>query len=424
MDRQEGSYSMSQLLKWSIAMIVTAGLSALGVWAFLAGRQELAREREMDQPVKVPPRVARSADGQESITLDAQTQERIGLKTEVLAGASRQPQVLAYGTLQEDPAQAFVLRAPIAGTLRQTAQQKWPGIGAVLADGAAVGVVAPRFTSLDQVDLATKLLSAKSEVEATAASLVASRAEYQRLSVLNANGLGASVRAVQEAEAKVKGEEARLRGATETCKVIEAAMAAQAGPSGPVTLKVDYAGQVVELWARPGEAVEAGQTLLKLARFDQVLAAVTVPLGEKVDSSVSTARLVVAGSENQVLPAERVALAPTASSMTLGQTFLFRLTEGKLGLRPGMAVTAYLPATGHASKGVVMPRSAVIRYAGRAWAYVQQDDKFIRREVAVDEPAERGWLVTSGWQEGQRVVVSGAQVLLSEELKSQIQITQ
>lgn len=414
---------MSRLLKWLIAVVVAGGVIALGIWAFRAGRQELAHEAEMDQPVKVPPRVSRSAEGQNIITLEEQTQERIGLKSETLASASFQPQVVAYGTLQEDPAQVFVLRSPIAGTLRSAAQQKWPGIGDVLTDGAVVGAIEPHFTPTDQVDLASKLASAKADVTATTASLAAAREAYQRLKTLNAEGTGASLRAVQEAEAKMKGEEARLQAATDTQKVIEAAMAAKSGPSGPMAMKIDQGGQVVELPAQPGEAVESGQALLKVARFDRLLATVTAPLGEKVDPSVPTARLVVAGTTDQVFQAQRVAVAPTASSVTLGQTFLFRLSDGKLGLRPGMAVTAYLPATATTRQGVIVPRSAIIRYAGRAWAYVQQGDKFVRREVAVDDPTEQGWFVTSGWQPGDRLVVAGAQVLLSEELKSQIQIT-
>ncbi len=76
-----------------------------------------------------------------------------------------------------------------------------------------------------------------------------------------------------------------------------------------------------------------------------------------------------------------------------------------------------------ATRGVVIPRSAVVRFGGKAWAYVQTDEvRFSRREVALDQATEQGWFTTAGFTVGDRVVVAGAQLLLSEEFKSQIQI--
>jgi multidrug efflux pump subunit AcrA (membrane-fusion protein) len=70
-----------------------------------------------------------------------------------------------------------------------------------------------------------------------------------------------------------------------------------------------------------------------------------------------------------------------------------------------------------------MPRAAIVRLHGQAWAYVQTDEQtFIRRQVPLDQPAEGGWFIPGGFEPGERVVVGGAQVLLSEELKSQIHV--
>jgi hypothetical protein len=73
--------------------------------------------------------------------------------------------------------------------------------------------------------------------------------------------------------------------------------------------------------------------------------------------------------------------------------------------------------------GTVIPRSAVVHAAGRAWAYLQAGDlQFVRREIPLDHPAERGWFTTAHFHAGDRVVVAGGQILLSEESKSQIQV--
>ena len=64
-----------------------------------------------------------------------------------------------------------------------------------------------------------------------------------------------------------------------------------------------------------------------------------------------------------------------------------------------------------------VPSAAVVRHAGRAFLYVQtSDETFARQEVRLDRPTADGWFVAGGLAAGQRVVVSGAQQLLSVEL--------
>jgi len=72
-----------------------------------------------------------------------------------------------------------------------------------------------------------------------------------------------------------------------------------------------------------------------------------------------------------------------------------------------------------------VPRSAIVRFAGRTWAYAELGgDRFSRREVTPDRPTADGWFVALGWSPGDRVVTLGAEALLSEELKSEIRISE
>ena len=87
-----------------------------------------------------------------------------------------------------------------------------------------------------------------------------------------------------------------------------------------------------------------------------------------------------------------------------------------------MALTAYLVLPGEPTKGVVLPRSAVVRQEGELWSYVRSAaDKFTRRQVVHATPIEAGWFVPAGFKAGEPLVVAGAQMLLSEELKAKIQ---
>ncbi|MBI1929785.1 hypothetical protein HYR99_36740 [Candidatus Poribacteria bacterium] len=91
------------------------------------------------------------------------------------------------------------------------------------------------------------------------------------------------------------------------------------------------------------------------------------------------------------------------------------------GLLPGMNVLAYLPA-GPPVEGVIVPASATVWWQGKAWAYMQKEpERFVRREVSTEAPVKDGWFVAKDFSAGARLVVSGAQLLLSEEFHSQIQ---
>lgn len=399
------------------AVAIVAGLVALFIWAFRAARSGEAAEKEAEV-VKIPPRVRRAPGGETVVSLDPQAQARAGLATEALAPATLPQEIVAYGELQEDPALSFTLRAPIAGTLRRSTARDWPALGQTLADGSGVGTIEPRLAPVDRVNLTERLTSARAETAATSASLVASRAALARARTLNAEDENVSDRTLQEAEARVKGEEARLEAATETVRLIQSALATAA----PVPLRVQRGGQVVEVLAQPEEAIESGQPILRVARFDQFIARVDVPAGQAVPASVSTARIVPLGHEDRPLRGERVSLAAAVDPKTQGQPFLFRIRDPGLNLRPGLAVTAYLTRPGAPRHGVLIPRSALVRFAGLAWVYVQVSAaEFSRRDVTLDRPAEKGWLSAS-LKPGERIVVRGAQTLLSEELKSQIQV--
>jgi hypothetical protein len=129
------------------------------------------------------------------------------------------------------------------------------------------------------------------------------------------------------------------------------------------------------------------------------------------------------GHEAQQVRGERVSLASTVDARTLGEGLVFRVDGLGALLRPGAAVTAYLQVPGKPAKGVVIPYSAVVRFSGKAWVYRQvADDKFSRQEIVLDSSNSRGSLVTQGIAPGDRIVTVGAQLLLSEEQKSQIQV--
>lgn len=414
---------MNRALKWIIGTIVGLGLVGLLIFAFIEGREELAREREREQAIKVAPKISRTAEGDLIVTIDADSQKRIGLETAALERKTVRPEVEAYGRLQEDPSASFVVRAPIAGILKTSSGRDWPALGESLSDDVSIGVVEPRLAPIEKVDLATRLSDTRAGVDAAEARFNTARLAFERARALNADNKNVSDRAVQEAEAAARAEEAQLAAARRNVSQLEAAMSSQAAGTSPMPLTVARGGEVVEILARPNEAVESGQPILRVTRFDRLLARVDVAAGDIVDPRLRNARIAVVGREDQWITGQRISLATAVDPATLGDGFVFRLSGAPSSLRPGTAVIAYLSAPGAAQDAVLVPYSAVVRFGGKTWVYCQlADEKFSRREIAADRSNDTGLLVKQGLKAGERLVVRGAQLLLSEEQKSQIQI--
>lgn len=403
---------MRRLLRWACGIALLAAVLAASLWRLRHRRAEAGAS----EPARAAARIERNGAGETVIRLSPETLERAGIREESLPAAQLDPEVIAYGRLQEDPAAVFVLRAPVAGTLRASEGRNWPAVGDLLEDGAVAGQVEPRLAPSERIALMERLAAARAEAVSAQAALSAAKAAYERARTLHADNQNVSERALQEAQARFQTEQARAAGAGETVRVLEQSVA---GPAA-TPLPLARGGQVVEVLAQPGEAVESGQPLLRVARFEQLLARVEAPAGEPVLSGAASARIVVLSHEERSLVGERVALAVT-DPVTQGQTFLFRLHPGGLPLRPGMAVTAYLRAPGARRQGVIVPRSAVVHAEGRFWVYVRTaEGALARRAVTLERALARGWFVPAAVAPGDRVVTQGAQALLSEEYKSQI----
>ena len=289
-----------------------------------------------------------------------------------------------------------------------------------MADRTLVGSIEPRLAPADRITLGDRLSSARADAASGRAALAAAEAALNRARTLNADDKNVSDRAVQEAEARVAAERARVTGADRSIGLIESSLTSMNGAAAP--LELDRGGQVVEALVHPGESVEAGQPIMRVARFDRLLARVDVPAGDIVAGGVAAAGIVPLGYENRPVRGERVALAAAVDPKTQGQAFLFRVPDPSFTLRPGLSVTAYLETPGAPRKGVVIPRAAVVRQSGKTWVYVRTAaDQFARREVNLEDPTAEGWFSRS-LSPGDRVATTGAQTLLSEEFKSQIQV--
>lgn len=160
-----------------------------------------------------------------------------------------------------------------------------------------------------------------------------------------------------------------------------------------------------------------------LASGDSALVRLDLPAGELLKTQPAGARLFALADEKNPVKAEFIGPAHKVDPQTQGQGFLFLVSSHDPAFSPGAAVVGYVQIPGKAQSGVLIPRNAVVRFNGKPWVYLQSGkDTFTRREISENEPLAGGWFINANFKPGDQVVVVGAQMLLSEEQKNQIQI--
>lgn len=285
--------------------------------------------------------------------------------------------------------------------------QAQSGIESIVLQPSAHQQVVTSFGSVvgidPLIDLRTRYLSAKSEVEVVRASLANNQQDYQRLLQLNQDNRNVSDRAVASALATVKADEAKIRAAETSASNIRDSMR--------------------QLWGETlsGIAVEqpAGDTLRQLVEYKQVLVQVTLPFN--VAEPAVNSRLTVSptGDPDKLIEARLVSRAPASDTTIPGKTYFYRANAANL--RAGMRVSVRMPETDKAVTGVIVPASTIIWHGGKAWVYKKQgEDRFLRTLVDTNIEVNEGWFNSGNLRPGDAIVNSGAQLLLSEEFKSQI----
>lgn len=355
------------------------------------------------------------------VHLEQEKQERMGLQVQSLAAVSSHSNVELYGVLESDPAESFVVRAPFAGVLH-SGQTQWPAVGSQFGDRSTIASISPLLPAVDRLTITDRLSTIRADVTASAASLDADRAEYQRIKTLNAEDKNVSDKTLEEAEARLKGEQARLESARRSQDLYERALNVSGKAPTATPLIAERGGQVVEVLAQPGESVEAGQPVVRLSRFNKLIAKLSLPLSLRVQLPIRSATIAAVGDEKNATVANFITQAPTAQGEYQSQTLLFQVTSSTTGLRAGQAIEGWVATSPTAAQsGVVIPSQAVVQYQGQNWIYVQvKPEQFARKPISLSDPQGGGWFVIQGVKPGDHVVVAGAQTLLSEEMKSQL----
>lgn len=262
--------------------------------------------------------------------------------------------------------------------------------------------------SIDQlIELRNRYLTAKAEANIASASLINTQQEFNRLSALNQDNKNISDSVVAKAEATLKADRARLNAAESIAK----------------NLRDNLVQQWGEVLAKQASQQTENPTFSRIMQYRDVLIQVTLPFDSP--SPVIGDHILVSptgsssGSPTQSVQAEFVSASPQTDAAIQGKTYYYRAPAD--ALRVGMRVSVKLEDSGNATDGVVVPNQAIVWYGGQPWVYRKEGtDRFLRIPVSTDHETDNGWFTNIGLKPGDEVVITGAQLLLSEEFKYQI----
>lgn len=297
-------------------------------------------------------------DGEPVVTLDADARKRSGVEVTTAQAIQYQDQARAYGTVID----------------------------------------------LDNLTaLYNKYVTAVAQLQSARAKLAASKAAFERAQEL-LKSKAMALAQVQAAEAAFGADQAALAMAEAQIKTLKASAFEEWGP-------------VIGKSLVDGEA-----TVTRLIERQAFLIQITLQPGISIDPP-QTATVWLSGSAPHI-EVRFLSAATQADPKIQGFSFYYT-ASGESRLLPGMSVLAALPV-GAALDGITVPGSAIVWWAGRAWVYLHTGaDAFKRRPVPTEIPADEagGFIVpVSALPSSPAIVIRGAQALLSEEFRAQIQV--
>jgi hypothetical protein len=291
-----------------------------------------------------------------SVLIDSQTQASSGLKTMVIASVQHQTEFQAIG--------------------------KVISIQPLLA-------------------LRERYLVAQAETNGAKARLKQTEQSLKRQQELFRNGITAK-RSLQEQEAQGSGDQALVDAAQIRLMAI--------------------ASETRLMWGKELTDWALSDKTDKLKAFlsgQQQLLQITLPANKPLSSEVNTLFVESSGQRNRAYSASFISRSTQVDGSLQGESYFFQTNAD--GLNIGMKVTAWIPEPTLGQSGVIVPESALVWYMDQVYVYIKAaKDTYTRRLIKAFLFTPDGYFVKDDINAGEEVVITGGQMLLSEELRGQI----
>ncbi len=156
----------------------------------------------------------------------------------------------------------------------------------------------------------------------------------------------------------------------------------------------------------------------QLIMGEKTLLLISLQPNQSLPDSVDSVYFSPSGRRAGANKAMLLSSVPHTDATFQGKTYFF-LADQKI--RSGMHVTAWFPRQRESLVGVQIPASAIIRHLGEQYVYLQTGaTQFTRHRITDLIDTGTGYFIQKELVPGDRLVTTGAQMLLSEEFRGRI----
>ena len=150
-----------------------------------------------------------------------------------------------------------------------------------------------------------------------------------------------------------------------------------------------------------------------------ILLQVTLPANSSLPPLSKTIFINPTGERNLAFAASFINAIPQVDSFSQGLQYIFQTDNP--GIKPGMNFTAWIPQNTQTKTGVIIPESSVAWHLGLAFVFIKIDEEhFVHRNINKPVKVPDGYFIANQFADGEEIVVTGTQMLLSHEFRSQI----
>jgi RND family efflux transporter MFP subunit len=426
-------------IKWLVTLLALAGL--LGAACSVHNWMQAERAAEGGDKVQSSVQVQFGV-----VKLGVKRAELNGLKDAPATSIPWSDRVMVYGQVVPNPRASVEVRTAFAGTLRAADNAPWPAPGEWVRADQMLGRLEVRAGPQERLEWQSKLAEAHLKLQGAEEVLKIEQARIDRFKSISSDVI--SRRDLDDAMLRLTEAKTQREVAQAAAKLWQAALAESEKPgSGPslwnqvFTAPAD--GEVTELLARPGMAVEPGAVVARLVDFRRPLVRLDLPADvlaagppRQVSlSSLNASPPALRGISNQPeagrpAPTVQATLAgagPQIDPASQSAPYWYevnRPSTEKAGngraWRPGLFVKAEIALPdARQQRAVAVPATALLYHQGRALVYVRIDPgRYERREVQILGRDGDRWVLGAGVQAGEDVVYEQAQVLLSQEFNT------